>query len=84
MMRSNNRSSAPCCSNTVSCRDANYLARHSTVYSSLTNFIDGEVLNDALPPEKRTVWVLPDGRHLCEVFDASGCRHWIEDAPDEG
>ena len=83
MMRSNNKSSAPCCSNSVSCHDADYLASNSTVYSGMTNYIGGEVVNPCLPPQTRRTWVLPDGRHLCDVFDASSCRHWIEDAPDE-
>lgn len=67
----------------VTCHRADLLALGATVYSGMTNYIGGEVLNCALPPETRTTWVLPDGRHLCDVFDASGCRHWIVDAPDE-
>jgi hypothetical protein len=67
----------------LTCNESDLLTVGATVYSGMTNYINGEVLNCALPPERRTTWVLPDGRHLCDVFDASGCRHWIEDAPDE-
>ena len=54
----------------------------SKLYSAMTNYVNGEVLDARLPPETRATWVLPDGRHLCNAFDASGCRHWIEDARD--
>lgn len=54
-----------------------------SVSSSITNYVDGEILDPRLPGHTATTWCDERGRpFLREILDAEGCRHWAIDRPD--
>ena len=62
----------------ISCIESDELRRSLSPWSSCTNYVGGEVLDDRLPPHTRTEWC-DDNEvvRLIETLDADGCRHVV-------
>lgn len=70
----------------VSCAVADVLRPSLSPFSSLTNYVGGQVLNPDLPPRTETTWAAAgcEVPVMREVLDAGGCRHYvIEGGSDE-
>lgn len=65
----------------ITCREADELRPTLRPFSSITNWIDGEVLNPNRPPITATTWGHRDTdvEVMREEIDANGCRHWLID-----
>jgi len=62
----------------ISCAESDKLRPDLHPWSSCTNFVGGEVLDDRLPPHTRCEWCDDDDVvRLIDVLDADGCRHTV-------
>lgn len=62
----------------ITCAHANELRTTLRPLSSLTNYVDGEVLDPHLPGITSTIWGHDDGTEVMgEELDARGCHHWL-------
>jgi len=71
----------------ITCQQRDDLVENNqpvSVYSSLTNYVGGEILDPRLPGHTATTWCDASERpFLREILDAEGCRHWrIVDEPN--
>lgn len=61
---------------TITCEESNKLRADLSPWSSCTNFVGGEVLDDRLPPHSRIEWCDDDEVvRLIDTMDVNGCRH---------
>ena len=62
--------------NQITCIESDRIRRTLSPWSSITNFVGGEVLNDEHPPHTYTEWCDDDEVvRLIDTLDASGCSH---------
>ncbi len=68
----------------ISCIESDRLRPDLEPWSSCTNFVGGEVLDDRLPPHTSTEWCDDDEVvRLHDVLDADGCRHTLVEGEPE-
>ncbi len=67
----------------ISCRESDEARAGLHPWSSCTNFVGGEVLDDRLPPHTYIEWCDDDEVvRLIEVLDIDGCRHTVPEEED--
>ena len=60
----------------ITCAESDELRKDLMPWSSCTNFVGGEVLDDRFPPHTGTEWADDDEVvRLHDVLNADGCRH---------
>ena len=67
----------------ITCAEADALQKGLRPLSSITNWINGKVIDPRLPAITATTWGHDDGTEIMrEELDEDGCRHWslAEDA----
>ena len=62
----------------ISCAESDKLRPSLHPWSSCTNYVGGEILDDRLPPHTRCEWCDDDEVvRLIDVLDSEGCRHEV-------
>ena len=62
----------------ISCAESDEIRANLSPWSSCTNYVGGEVLNNHLPPHTRTEWCdAGEVVRLVDVLDADGCCHML-------
>jgi len=62
----------------VTCAKSDEIRPNLHPWSSCTNFVAGEVIDDRLPPYTRCEWCDDDDVvRLIDTLDADGCRHEV-------
>ena len=68
----------------MSCAESDRLRVNLSPWSSCTNYVGGEVLDNRLPPHTCIEWCDPDETvRLIDVRDADGCRHMLVGGTDD-
>ena len=60
----------------ITCEESDVMRKGLSPWSSITNFVGGEVLDDRRPPHTYTEWCDDDWVvRLIDTLDAEGCHH---------